>query len=352
MTEKEKNDKLANACNPYCPLTILTELATDPDFKVRRAVINNPNCPSSVLKKAYKYEKEKYIANYNMLRVIASPNLSPKDTVAYFIEYRDKSGFIAPSEIKSYVELFDKMANFINDPNTPNSVLIAITRIYDYFFCERYYDYHEEDESKLRKLFRAVQRKAKKELFKRKIHGVVIPDEELTLDEKQEELERQRLVAKQKQEDIQNIQQELVNNLKRIRELIAKLKEAGIESNMNEVRIRIPIDELFIKVDDHIEINPLYLDYINFINFSYIPATNLKVSHIDWSGTNISIDPQTVYNRDLSYAKFKDDNIILKSFAGCNLTGTDISEELDSIGIEDAITDESTKVPLSSTQTK
>ena len=112
------------------------------------------------------------------------------------------------------------------------------------------------------------------------------------------------------------------------------------------------MEELFIKVDDHLEINPYYLEYINFINFYHIPTDNLKVSHIDWSATNISIDPQTVYKKDLSYAKFSDANITFKSFAGCILIGTDISEEMDSIGIEDAITDETTKLPPSYRQTK
>ena len=60
MTEKEKMDKLANANNPYCPLIKLSELAIDEDWDVRNAVVNNPNCPSSILKRVYEFEEKIY----------------------------------------------------------------------------------------------------------------------------------------------------------------------------------------------------------------------------------------------------------------------------------------------------
>ena len=280
-----------------------------------------------------------------MLRIMVNPNLSPKDTVTYFVEYRNKCGFIAPSEVKCYAELFDKMSNFINDPNTPNNVLIAIARIFDTFSCERYNKYFEDDESYLRKLFHGVQRKAKLMLLKRKVKGIDVPDEEKTLDEKQEELKHKQLIEQQKEKDLKEAQQVILECLKKIKDTVDYLKEHDIDYDISSFRTRIPIEELYIQVDDHIEINPIYLEYINFINFNYVPSSNLKVSHIDWSGTNISIDPQTVYKKDLSYATFNDDNIVLKSFAGCIMIGTDVSQETDSIGIEDAITDETTKLP-------
>ena len=74
-------------------------------------------------------------------------------------------------------------------------------------------------------------------------------------------------------------------------------------------------------------------------------SDNLKVSGIDFSETNINIDPQRVYNKDLSGCRFGDDNIVFKSFEGCNLSGCDISDERESMGIENAYYDENTKLP-------
>lgn len=113
---------------------------------------------------------------------------------------------------------------------------------------------------------------------------------------------------------------------------------------IKEKRIRIPEEELIIVVGDHKEIRSEYLQYIDYIDFSFINTDNLKVCGIDWSRTNIRINPQTVYKKDLSYSKWNDDNIMWKSFEGCNLIGCDISGEYESVtGLEAAIIDDTTK---------
>ena len=349
MTDKEKTDKIANAKNPYCPLVKLSELSTDEDYDVRKAVIKNPNCPPSILKKIYKYEDEHSITSHNMVEIIISPNLSHKDAISFYKQYKEESGLLYQSELHLFLDMFKRFAAIVSDPEVTNNTLLEIANLDTSF----HFRGGDEDNAKyLKDRLNEIKKAAKHILFKRKLKGIVIAEPAQTLDEKQEELEYQQLLEKQRQEDLKEAQEELVKNLIRIKEIVAQLKEANIESNIDSLRIRIPIEELYIKVDDHFEINPNYLEYINFINFYYVPTDNLKVSHIDWSGTNISIDPQTVYKKDLSYAKFNDDNIVFKSFASCILIGTDISEEKESIGIEDAIIDETTKLPPSYRQTK
>ena len=344
MIDKDLKDKIANAKNPYCPLTLLSSLAIDEDFEVRRAVVNNPNCPTSILKKAYEYEDQRCISSAILSEIILHPNLSVKNTINLFRRYIDKTSLHYGDTI-FIGKLITKLNNALYDKTITNESLeeIASLRGIKLFFIgsNGKYDYLSSNLSKLAK-------KAKLILFKRKLKGIYIP-EDPTLDEKNAELEHQKLLEGQKKKDITNAQKSIGENLKRIKELISFLQVNDIPNNL---KISIPEDELIISVDDHLEINPFYIDYIDFINFNYIPTTNLKVSHIDWRGTNITIDPQTVYKKDLSYAKFNDNNITFKSFSGCNLTGTDISEELDSIGIEDAITDENTKVNQSNKQTK
>jgi len=110
-------------------------------------------------------------------------------------------------------------------------------------------------------------------------------------------------------------------------------------------RSSIPEEELIIKIDDHFEINPVYINSLRFIDLSLIKCDKLKVSGIDFRGTNIKINPQIVYNKDLSNSKFSDDNFIFANFEGCILTGTDISEETDSMGFDRAIINSETMLP-------
>ena len=339
MIDKNKQDKLANAKNPYCPLIKLNELAIDSDFDVRKAVIHNPNCPSTTLKRVYEYEDENNITSQNMLDIILSPNLPSKDVVPYYKRYRKKTGLINRGEVDYFSKIFDRLLSIVNDPTTTNDTLTDIANLNNNLYCKSYQN-SSSDYSFLTKKLSNVIKKAKLELFIRKVKRIVITDnQEKTLEEKQEELKHQRLLEEQRKRDIEDTHSKLNENLKKIKELITFLLVNDIPTNL---KIAIPEEELLIQVDDHKEINPYYLKYISFIDFAYINTTNLKVSHIDWRNTNISINPQTVYNKDLSYAKFNDSNITFKKFDGCILIGTDISQELDSTGIENAITDETT----------
>ncbi|MBP5656724.1 pentapeptide repeat-containing protein, partial [Candidatus Saccharibacteria bacterium] len=56
------------------------------------------------------------------------------------------------------------------------------------------------------------------------------------------------------------------------------------------------------------------------------------------------IDPQTVFGKNLSGARFNDGATTFGNFEGCDLTGCDLSEELESYGFDQAIMDENTKL--------
>jgi len=108
--------------------------------------------------------------------------------------------------------------------------------------------------------------------------------------------------------------------------------------------IQIDEDTLFEKVNDHYEFRKEFLPVLKFLNLSFIDTTNLKVSDIDFRGTNIRINPQVVYNKDLSYSKFDDENLF-GDFSNCNLSGADISKESLPVGIYKSIIDNNTKLP-------
>lgn len=135
----------------------------------------------------------------------------------------------------------------------------------------------------------------------------------------------------------------MIELLKKFDEMNSLMVDAGIESVKK--KINIPFDELLVNRGDFYEINPIYIDYLRYINLGLISSNNLKASGIDFSETNIHLDPQRVYNKDLSHSKFDDDNLVFKDLSGCLLIGTDISLDKDCYGYENAITDETTKLP-------
>ena len=88
-------------------------------------------------------------------------------------------------------------------------------------------------------------------------------------------------------------------------------------------RIYIKDDQLFIQAGDHLEILPWYLEneLLPVINLSSNSFDNVKVSGIDFTGTNANIDPQTVYNKDMSHGIYDGLNFTMKSFDGVNTDG-------------------------------
>ena len=75
-----------------------------------------------------------------------------------------------------------------------------------------------------------------------------------------------------------------------------------------------------------------WLPYLPYINLSRISVVGVDISGIDFSYTNIKIDPQVVHNKDLSNCKFVspspkewifDPNA---NFSGCLLDGTYIDD--------------------------
>jgi len=190
--------------------------------------------------------------------------------------------------------------------------------------------------------------KAKKKF--KKIKDQQVKKEEPKKEETNEEL-MQNLDELRKQEEIAQMQieeQELLieryfDKIKKSSEILGEEFAKNRMSIVPKKRQRIPDEILYVRVGDHKEIAPEYMKFIEYIDFSLSDISGLKVSGIDWSKTNIRIDPQIVYKKDLSNAVFGDDNFIFANFEGCDLRGTDLSGEFES-SIHGAITDEKTKL--------
>lgn len=164
--------------------------------------------------------------------------------------------------------------------------------------------------------------------------GRIGKDIEATLD-KMLHIEYQTSLIERK--NLEDARKELVEENRRrlqtqINELLSILRSSEILGvNPKNLYASIPIDRelFFVRVGDHFEINRNLVDLslLRFFNLSLIDFTNVKVSGVDFRYSGAKIDPQKVYQKDLSYATFDAGNLsFFDDFAGVNIEGTDFSE--------------------------
>jgi len=124
------------------------------------------------------------------------------------------------------------------------------------------------------------------------------------------------LIKKQQLEEARKKLVEL--NKRKIKEKIKELSQliqtqAYLGIPESKIYGSIPItQEVFLKsVNDHYEIDEEFIDIslLRFLNLSLIDFTNVKVRGIDFRHTSARINPQTVYNKDISNCTFDDSNV-------------------------------------------
>ena len=143
--------------------------------------------------------------------------------------------------------------------------------------------------------------------------------EYLLLNKKSLEEARKKLIEENKRKV-----QEKINELVKLLDATEKL---GIEPKKLYAMIPIDREELLVNIDDHYEINRNFVENLRFFNLSLIDFTNVKVSGIDFRGSAGRINPQTVYNKDLSNGMFDASNIkFFDDLTGVNIEGADFTE--------------------------
>ena len=84
-----------------------------------------------------------------------------------------------------------------------------------------------------------------------------------------------------------------------------------------------------VSVDGHYEINRdiINTSLLRFLNLSLIDFTNVNVKGIDFRKSGARINPQTVFNKDISYCSFDDGNIkFFDNFEDVDTTETNFEE--------------------------
>ena len=116
----------------------------------------------------------------------------------------------------------------------------------------------------------------------------------------EEELPLLEQIQKQTDDELKLSLAEKLAELERLLGEIRIYRETLASRNIKSPkRTTVSDDQLFIRVGDHLEILPWYLEneLLPVINLSSNSFDNVKVSGIDFTGTNANIDPQTVYEQ-------------------------------------------------------
>ena len=108
-------------------------------------------------------------------------------------------------------------------------------------------------------------------------------------------------------------------------------------------------DILFENNSGHKKIRKTFKIYslLQYLNLRFVSFDNVEVSGIDLSYTNADIDPQKVYNKDMSKGNYSGLNFINMDFNNVDIRGANFTDCcFDFSSLEGAIIDETTIFPL------
>ena len=342
------NNLLADASNPNIKEERFNELFKKNNWDIDCKLVLNPKCPSYILKRI----AERYTDKYNAIKpwisfyIIQNPNC-PLDFIGeYYLNFSEEQRNVGNANQDNFIDALNRILNALDNPYIPKKTLNDLQMLpFDHFYADKMSPRLIEE---LKNLERKVKRKAKRLLRdqNRKFHKMDKSQLEV-YNEKMSDLYEKGKEEVKKQEDVERIYKELEENLKKIVELSQQLHEASGSEKSLYHSVKIPRDILLKQVDDHLEIKDTLVPFIKYIDLSEagILESKLKVSGIDFTDTNIILLPQRVYKKDLSYSKFGDENLF-GDFSDVDLRGTDISNETNGYGFENAIIDENTKLPM------
>lgn len=158
---------------------------------------------------------------------------------------------------------------------------------------------------------------------------------------KQELLEIEKIAKTTEQEknnQLAQTEEEITCTLEQLN-MLYQLKEQLTNKSVQTKRILVPLEQICIQVDDHLEINPIYANYLRYIDLSAMNVKNVKVSGLDFSNTNAHIEPQLVYQKDMSNGNYEGINFELKDFTGVNISNAQFTQEFFSYDFSNAISE-------------
>lgn len=124
-------------------------------------------------------------------------------------------------------------------------------------------------------------------------------------------------LEEEKKKQINKLKQKQIERIKEAYKLFKELAELLNNSKLDDLKLeKIKLDDIekiFFKnnglpnEDGYIEISEFFRNnmILRMIDLSTIDLTNVDIRNMDFSGTNIQINPQTIYNKDMTNVNAK-----------------------------------------------
>jgi len=298
----EKNNsfdlKLEILKNPNCPQMIIRKELKSNNIDIYRAIACNINVPQGVLDKLCMIEDEELQCN-----IASNKKYKNIDMLS-----SSMSSNVRKCVLENESADLDIIKSMINDSDEDISIC-ALFKYYNYIKNST-----ESNEDETLENERREERKEENNNYDLELERINNMNDKL-----KEEQNKETMIM-----------------LKDLEKVISHIKNPDDNFTIRRLYGTIPINEDFLfdeRPDGSREIKKEFINYLKYFDLSNISCRNMIATDIDFRFTNLDIDPQKVFNKDLSYSRFGDNNIHkFRSFDGVKMIGSDFSETRLSVG--------------------
>ncbi len=262
----------------------------------------------------------------------------------YYLYYDFKNG--TPHKLKyrpvrqyeNYVicygekSFFSKEGYYALDKRTQNMIYLGyskdLTAFYDDYFVIDGITYYPTDELlnlgnfslTNRKLKSDVKLKSKEEYIRSRGKTELISKDE-TLEEKRRKWQEQRAELEKRKQEYKRLQVEKEELERQAQIIEEKQKKLHIVHSLS-----VP-DDFYVEYPNFKRIAPKYLPDLTDYDLFLYDFAGFAIDNVNFRGTNASINPQKVYNKDISGCDLSDVTILSYDFVGVKMENTIFSDD-------------------------
>ncbi len=284
--------------NPNCPQAIIKKELRTNEIETYRAIVCNPNLPQGILDRLSLVEDEELICNIasnkkNKNIDLLSNNISSK---------------VRKCALENESASLDIIKSMLSDSDEDISIC-ALFKYYNYIKNSSDNDIDQNIEDERRK-----ERKEENDNYDIELERINNINDKLKVEQNKET-------------------EHMIRDLEQV---ISHIKNPDENFTIRRLYHTIPINEDYLfdeRPDGSREIKQEFIKLLKYFDLSNISCNNMVATDIDFRFTNLDIDPQKVFNKDLSYSRFGDNNIHkFRNFNGVKMVGSDFSETRLSVG--------------------